>query len=91
MDTYHRMMGDILASICPPGTPNAAQKVLADLDSVLASAEEIQRAIRERNEAQQKILRMLRACFNKAAKDEAARIPEYLSAAIINACAMVRE
>ena len=78
----------IVDGMCPPA---AEQKVLADLEAVLSGAEEIQRAIRERDEAQQKILRMLRACFNKAAKDETARIPEYLSAAIINACAMVRE
>ena len=81
------ILQNIVDGMCPP----AAEKVLADLEAALSSAEQIQRTIRERDEAQQKILRMLRACFNKAAKDETARIPEYLSAAIINACAMVRE
>lgn len=72
-------------------SPEAAQKVLADIDRVLSSAEQVHRTILERDKAQQKILRMLRACFSKAAKDTTARIPNYLSAAIIDACSMVRE
>ena len=78
----------IVDGMCPPA---AEQKVLADLEAALSSAEEIQRTIRERDEAQQKILRMLRACFSKAAKDADARIPSYLAEAILNVCAMVRE
>lgn len=76
MDTEHRFNGE---------------RAISDLEAMLAVAEDAQRLHREKTEREQQLLRMLRACYNKALKDAETKLPSYLHAALENAMTLIRE
>lgn len=68
---------------------NDADRILADLNKTFAQSEALQAAMRDNTEHRNQVYRHLRACFNKATREGDARIPSYLSAAILNVLSLI--